>query len=131
MDLANHLIDLGETRPAMACLKRLVQIQPRNASAWQNLAVVQFMRHRYDEGIVSSREALNLCPDNLMAIHNLALAMGKMKRYREALEELHTALLKAPRDLALQRLEMRLQFLRARDAVISAIRKLCGLRPRG
>jgi predicted Zn-dependent protease len=44
MDLANLLADTGQNRAAIACLKRLVQAEPRNVSAWQNLAVAQFMR---------------------------------------------------------------------------------------
>src|SRR5688572_21549097 len=46
MDLSNLLIDIGETRAAGACLKRLVQIDPTSTAAWQNLAVAQFMRLR-------------------------------------------------------------------------------------
>lgn len=129
MDLANLLIDTGETRPALACLKRLVQVEPNDASAWQNLAVVQFMRHRYDEGIHSSHEALKLDPNNMMAIHNLALALCQLKRYNEASQGLQIGLSKDPRNQALQRLEMRIQFLKLRDGAIRLTRKLLGMRP--
>lgn len=112
MDLANDLTDLGETRPALACFKRLVQIDPENARAWQNLAVVQFMRERYDEGLLSSQECLRHDPQNVEAIHNLALALGKMGDFDQALRYLRPALAKAPKDLALQRLELRLQINR-------------------
>src|SRR6185437_8113151 len=50
MDLANLLGDTGQNRASVACLKRLVQIDPKSPSAWQNLAVAQFLIGRYNEG---------------------------------------------------------------------------------
>src|SRR6476661_6463408 len=37
LDLSNMLMDVQEGRPAIACLKRLVQLRPVHAKAWQNL----------------------------------------------------------------------------------------------
>jgi predicted Zn-dependent protease len=51
LSLANLLMDTGEIRLASATLKRLVQIDPGNARAWINLAVAQFSRDRYADGI--------------------------------------------------------------------------------
>jgi tetratricopeptide (TPR) repeat protein len=124
MNLANMLVDLGETRPAAACLKRLVQLRPADAAAWQNLAVVQFMRRRYEEGIVSSHESLKHNPDNISAMHNLALALGKMGRYDEALEQVRLGLEKAPKDLALQRVEWRTHLLRCKSKVVGFVLSL-------
>jgi tetratricopeptide (TPR) repeat protein len=124
MDLANLLVDLGETRPALACLKRLVQFQPENARAWQNLAVVQFMRHRYSEGIASSAEALRHNPRNIMAIHNLALALGKTGDHDQAIEQVQRGLAKSPKDLALQRLEVRLHMMRLKSRMLGAVRRI-------
>ena len=56
MDLANLLIDVGETRPAVACLKRLTQLCPEHIAAWQNLGVAHCLRGRFDEGIAASLE---------------------------------------------------------------------------
>src|SRR5205823_3390663 len=68
MDLSNLLMDVGDLRALIACLKRLVQLRPDHAKAWQNLAVAQFLRGRYDDGLISSEEALKCDPMNLMAI---------------------------------------------------------------
>src|SRR5205823_4927729 len=70
MDLSNLLMDVGEIRPAIACLKRLVQLKPSHAKAWQNLAVAQFIRGRHEDGLASSNEAIKHDPQNLAAIHN-------------------------------------------------------------
>lgn len=126
MDLSNLLVDFGDTRAALACLKRLVHLDSQNADAWQNLAVVQFMRRRFDEGIESSHEALRIDPDNLMVSHNLALAMGKMGNFDEALAGVEVALRKSPRDQMLQRLQLRLQVKRAWAKVRAMIRRVRG-----
>lgn len=124
MDLANHLVDLGDTRPALACFKRLTQIEPYSGRAWQNLAVVQFMRGRFDEGIGSSHEALHCDPDNVSALHNLAMALGKMGDFDEALAQLRLALARAPRDVTLHRLDLRLRVQRFASRVRGLFRRI-------
>src|SRR5204862_1780119 len=69
-DLANLLMDVGEVRGAIACMKRLVVAQPDNTAAWQNLAVAHFLRARYDEGLESCHEALRCEPGNLAVTYN-------------------------------------------------------------
>jgi tetratricopeptide (TPR) repeat protein len=124
MDLANLLIDVGETRAAGACLKRLVQIAPAHVPGWQNLAVAQFMRHRFDDGIASSREALRLDPANRMVLHNLALALGQLGRLDEALAEARRGLKVDPKDGSLLALELRLRLMRFRASLTRALRRL-------
>jgi tetratricopeptide (TPR) repeat protein len=112
LDLSNLLVDIDDLRAAIACLKRLVQVQPSGAIGWQNLAVAQFMRRRFEEGIASTREALRLDPRNIMAIHNLALAYGQMRRYDDAIAQTRHGLELSPRNTALQALEFRLRLSR-------------------
>src|SRR5207249_4348421 len=83
LSLANLLMDTQESRLAAASLKRLVQIVPNNVNGWVNLAVAQFMRRRYDEGIFACHEALRCDPKNLLAIYNLALAHEHLRRFDE------------------------------------------------
>src|SRR5262249_10827480 len=124
LDLSNLLMDVGETRPALACLKRLVQMRPNHARAWQNLAVVQFLRGRYEDGLASSHEASVGDPLNVMAIHNLALALGNLGRYDEALAHVRRALTLVPKDENLSRLEFRLRVLRLRGQIANGLKKL-------
>jgi predicted Zn-dependent protease len=49
LELANLLMDTGESRAALACLKWLVAMNPREVSGWLNLAVAQFTRGHYSE----------------------------------------------------------------------------------
>jgi len=122
MDLSNLLVDTGQNRAAVACLKRLTQADPQNISGWQNLAVAQFMVGRYQDGIASCHEALRLDPRNATAAFNLALAYEHLKRYDEALTWVRMGLQTEPRDVSLQRLELRVRVLRWRSAAFRFIR---------
>jgi tetratricopeptide (TPR) repeat protein len=128
LDLSNLLVDAGETRVAIACLKRLTQIQPRNPSAWQNLAVAFFLRGRYDDGIAASHQALQREPAHLMAMHNLAIAYERMRQYDDALRWVRSALSIDPKDATFQRLELRLRVLKLRSRAMGALRSIFGLR---
>jgi hypothetical protein len=46
-----------------------------------------------------------------------------MGRFDEAIQQVRGGLLRAPRDVALQRLEMRLQFLRIKAVVTRFVRR--------
>ena len=97
---------------------------PTHAAAWQNLAVAQFVRQRFDEGIASSAEALRLDPKNVAALHNLALALGQLGRWDESLAEARRGLKIRPRDPSLQALELRMRVLRFRNRLVDALRRI-------
>jgi len=124
LDLSNLLVDTNQTRAAVACLKRLVQIEADNVDAWQNLAVAQFMIGRYEEGIVSCQEALARDAGNVMAMYNLALAYEHLGRYEDALSWVRKGLEKQPRDISLQKLELRVRVLNWKDWAVRVARAL-------
>jgi len=124
VDLGNLLMDVGQVRTSIACLKRLVAAHPDHVSGWQNLAVAQFLRNLINDGIDSSRRALELDPHNVSVAYNLALGLERAGRYDEAIDLVRDAMARAPQDASLQRLEMRLRLLRAKDAVVRGVRKL-------
>ncbi len=130
LDLSNLLVDTGQTRAAVACLKRLVGLDPGNVDAWQNLAVSQFMVGRYEDGIASCHEALTRDAGNAMAIYNLALAYEHLGRYEDALEWVRRGLSQSPKDVSLQKLELRIRVLRWRDWSIRILRALLFTPPR-
>jgi tetratricopeptide (TPR) repeat protein len=124
LDLSNLLVDTNQTRAAVACLKRLVHLDPANVDAWQNLAVAQFMVGRYEEGILSCHEALGRDPDNIMALYNLALAYEHLGRYEDALSWVRKGLAKSPKDISLQKLELRVRVLNWKDWAVRIARSL-------
>lgn len=129
LDLSNLLVDTQQTRAAVACLKRLTGLDPSNVDAWQNLAVAQFMIGRYQDGVASCQEALARDADNVMAIYNLALAYEHLGRYVDALEWVRKGLKTAPKDISLQKLELRVRVLNWKDWVLRIARTV--LMPRG
>jgi tetratricopeptide (TPR) repeat protein len=124
LDLSNLLMDNGQGRAAIACLKRMTTVDPDNVSGWQNLAVAQFMRGQYDQGIASCEEALSRDPANLLTLFNLALAHENLGRYGEALRWVARGLAVEPRDLSFQKLEFRLRVLRLARHLRRGIGKL-------
>jgi tetratricopeptide (TPR) repeat protein len=115
-------MDNGQGRAAIACLKRLISVDPDNVSGYQNLAVAQFMRGLYADGIASCEAALERDPASSLTIFNLALAYETIGRYGDALGWVERGLKLDPRDIALQRLEFRLRLLRA----VQPLRRLLG-----
>src|SRR5205807_2897214 len=105
----------------------LTQADPQNIGGWQNLAVAQFMVGRYQDGIASCHEALRLDPRSAMAAFNLGLAYEHLKRYDEALAWVRIGLHTEPRDISLQRLELRVRVLRWRSAAFRVVRSVLWL----
>jgi tetratricopeptide (TPR) repeat protein len=122
LELANMLLDVDELRLAVACLKRLTQSEPGNAKAWQNLAVAECTRGRFDKGIEANLRALELDPGNLMIRHNLALAYYEAGEPAYAWEETQYALKLAPHDRPLRRLQFRIRASRVLTALDRLLR---------
>ena len=128
LSLGNLLMDTGEVRLASATLKRLVQLEPTNVRAWINLAVAQFSRDRYSDGIEACRRALECEAENPIAIFNLALAHEHLRRYDKAMTWVRRGLEKDPKDLSLQKMELRLRVLQLRSRVLRTLRWCVGKR---
>jgi tetratricopeptide (TPR) repeat protein len=111
-DLADLLLDTGDARAAVACLRRQVQVDEGDCKAWQNLGVAQFLIGRYADGIASSRQALRRDPRNTAAMHNIALAYCHLKQYPRAMLWTRRGMRLSPRDRSLRALHLRLVFLR-------------------
>ncbi len=123
MNLANLLIDCGQHRCAVACLKRLTAFEPENASAWQNLAVACFLNRRFDEGLAACQQALKLDPRATTAMYNLALAYERQGDYARGRAWIRRAIAADPHDLSLQRLELRLRVLVVWSRIVAGVRR--------
>jgi tetratricopeptide (TPR) repeat protein len=122
LELGNLLIDTGESRAALACLKWLVGGSPEFLPGWLNLAVVQFDRQLWQEGIVSCMTVLNKDSQNGLAMHNLALAYERLGQYRSALTWVRRAQLILGDDTSLKALELRVRWLSIRARTIKLAR---------
>ena len=101
-ELGHLLLDTADPRSAAACFRRIVADRPTDARAWQNLAVAECARGRYDDGADASAEALRLDPSNLAALHNLALARADAGRLDEAAIIVRDGLARDSRDPTLR-----------------------------
>ena len=123
LDLSGSLLDIDDTRTAIANLKRLTQSQPDNKDAWINLAVAQFMRNHYEDGIASCRKALELDPASQTVMYNLALAYECQGQWDSALTWVRLAKEHQPLDESIADLEFRIRFRRVQTAVVSILRR--------
>jgi tetratricopeptide (TPR) repeat protein len=126
-ELADLLLDAGETRAAIACLKRLTQAQPQNLGAWQNLAVAQFQRRHFDEGIASCQRALAIDAVSHTALYNLTLAYTQQGRYDLARHWVRQGLARYPKDRSFSDLDLRIRIRRWRAALRNVVRKIARL----
>ena len=125
LDLSNLLVDTGQTRAAVACLKRLVHLDPQNADAWQNLAVAQFMVGRYDDGIATCHEALAPRPRQRSWPSTTSPSPTSIsRRYEDALAWVRKGLEKSPKDVSLQKLDLRVRVLNWKDRIVRIVRAL-------
>ncbi len=126
LELANLLMDVGESESARQCLSRLVVIRPEMVAGWLNLAVAQFAQQQYEEGIASCHTALERQPGNVTAMYNIALAHEHLGEFPEALEWIRKARSQDGTDVSLQRLEIRLRVLCLRNHVFGFVRRFLG-----
>ena len=94
-------------------------MQPNNADAWLNLAVAQFRRGNYEQGIQSCRRTLTIDRNNRLAMYNLALAHDRLRQPQAALQWARQALRIDPRDSSVQRLELRLRVIAWFSSIVS------------
>jgi tetratricopeptide (TPR) repeat protein len=128
MDLSNLLLDTGETTTALSCLKRLVDMEPNNANAFQNLAVVYFHCDRYEEGIAACKKSLQCDPRHVMAMYNLAVAFEHLGQFDAALGWVRSALATDSCEPIFQKLEFRLRVMQLRSRVTGAMKRVLRLR---
>jgi len=90
-----------------------VQLNPDNADAHFNLAVMLGPRNRIDEAIAHLRHAIDINPRHAEAHRNLGVALGFQGKIDEAIHEVQTALSLQPDSAAAQQQLATLQRARA------------------
>jgi tetratricopeptide (TPR) repeat protein len=123
LDLGDLLLDCADHRTAIACLKRLVMLDPENLAGWQNLAVAQFALHRMEDGILSCHEALRREPTSAVTHYNLALAYERLGQYDQALIWARKGLTQSPQDHSLSKLQFRIHVLRVLSTLKHLVRR--------
>jgi Flp pilus assembly protein TadD len=93
---------VGDDAVAEMCWRRVTEIDPQSAQAWNHLGVLFDRGFRYDEAAVAYRRALELAPDDASVLTNHALLLENLGDYVAAEAEQRRALALAPRLPAVQ-----------------------------
>jgi tetratricopeptide (TPR) repeat protein len=92
-DRAQAYRQAGRRDEAMRYFEELVRIAPNYASAWSvYLGPIYFERKEYEKAADAFRQAVKYQEHDAQAWHNLAAALGTLKRYPEALAADQTAI---------------------------------------
>ena len=83
---AHKLIISGNGYEAELILKKVINQDPSNIFALNNLGNLNFVKKRFEESIKYFNESLKFKPDFCEAIVNKASSLEKLERYNEALE---------------------------------------------
>ncbi|MCL6637187.1 MAG: tetratricopeptide repeat protein [Alicyclobacillus sp.] len=81
-----HLLEEGQFEAAVEWLERVVQNEPENTAALNNLSLAYYYTGRYEEAVAAAERVLAWQPDNLHALCNLAV----FSAYLGQRERLHT-----------------------------------------
>jgi len=96
-DRAQAYRQAGQRDAALGYFLDLVRIAPNYVSAWSSyLGPIYFERKEYDKAAEAFRQGVKYQDNNAPAWHNLASALGTMKRYQEALEADEAAIQRDP-----------------------------------
>ncbi len=95
-NLSNLGLDQGEYDRAEAMARRAIELSPRLADAYVNLAAVQTARHDHAEALRVLDALLAFAPTHPRALAARALALKELDRLDEALEAARRAALAAP-----------------------------------
>ncbi|MEP7075360.1 MAG: winged helix-turn-helix domain-containing protein [Acidobacteriota bacterium] len=89
---AAHVLQMaGKTPDADEALSRALTDDPLSVHLTTELGCNSYYARRYDQSITEYRNALDLDPQNFMAIYGLARSLNQENKYQEAIDELDRA----------------------------------------
>ena len=89
----------GEAEPA---LQAAIELDPKAAMAWANLACCRVERSAFPEAIAAADQALAMEPDNIEALYNRGRARFGLRDYQNGRDDLTAALALGKADPALR-----------------------------
>lgn len=86
---------------AATVFKKATQLNPRDVSAWINMANTYAKQQKLEEAIKHFDIALNIDPNNLQALSSKAHLYTLLNKHQQALDNFNKALIQAPNNLEL------------------------------
>lgn len=108
-DLGRLMLDAGVPAESIRAFRTLLERQPGNHRAHHGMSVALLETGQVTEGIDEARRALSLQPRFVPAMHNLALAHLRERRWVRARYWVRQALRIEPEDPAVRRLRLKLR----------------------
>lgn len=84
--LAQLLATQGQDRRAQLTLKRVIQLEPRYAPAYSELAELHMRHQRVKDAIATLEEGLSHCPDDPVLTNNLGMCYLTQGNHKKALK---------------------------------------------
>ena len=91
-NLGTALGELDQLREAEEHLHQALRLNPRHASALQNLASVQVRQHSNEKALETYQRLIKIAPRNAAAYSGRAIALHYLGRHEEALQSIDQAL---------------------------------------
>lgn len=119
MAMGNCLLEIFRPTEAQTYYERLIELEPisAGAGAHHNLAVCRFLQNDLEGGIRHCLTALEIEPENIMAIHKLTLAYLHLGRWGQAREIIRRGLRIDPNHLGLNKLAKQFWLLRIKQTI--------------
>jgi tetratricopeptide (TPR) repeat protein len=97
-DEAFDLLTKGQHDKALAEFRKLVEIEPDDTAALNNLGSALSETGQFDQAVAQFRKVLSIDPDNYKAYSNLGVALGRIGKFEEAAAQFEQALSISPDD---------------------------------
>ncbi len=129
-NLSLILYELGRLDEACTSYRRVIQVNPAYAPAYNNLGVTLQEMGKFDEAETSFRQAIEVDPNYTNALHNLGLVLQVLNRLAEA-EEIHRRTLQLDPEHAAAHCNLGIVLLNAgnNDAAAKSFRRALQIKP--
>jgi tetratricopeptide (TPR) repeat protein len=97
---------------AISYFQHVLELEPQMVGVHHNLAVCRFLENDFERGIQHCQDALQIEPENFMALHKLALAYLHLGRWQDVRQTTARGLAVNPNHAGLNMIRKRFWWLR-------------------
>jgi predicted TPR repeat methyltransferase len=91
-NLGNILLGEDEHAEAERCYRRVIELEPQDATAYSNLGVACRYQRKFDQAIEAGAIATRMAPDQLVAWYNLGNSYKTARNFKQAIKSYEQAI---------------------------------------